>query len=267
MEKLKNLFSYISFVSLIMMHSSCKENANILLFESNSAYIYFAQPPGPDALASNELYPDSLNFTFTLEPSENKLEKVLEIPVKVAGKAIPKAREFKVELDPEKSTIQLSLVKIESSIIEADSINGVVRVRIKNDAILRTGRFFAQLKMVDNEYFRVGHQYNSKIRIGVSDILNQPHWWDVWYRHFGDYYFEKFEKWIEIYYLGADPSPEFYEPHLYPGPYYYWGRMPEIDEQFMFPITFMYISKLKKYFEDNEVYPDGDKTKPRIKLP
>ena len=70
---------------------------------------------------------------------------------------------------------------------------------------------------------------------------------------------------MEIYAYGVDPTPELY--NNIPPPYYYWNQMPTFVSATSFPITIMYIEKLKKYFQDNVVYPNGDTTQPRILLP
>lgn len=48
----------------------------------------------------------------------------------------------------------------------------------------------------------------------------------------------------------------------------YWDQMPYYaGYPSWYPSTFMFIGKLKQYFIDHEVYPDGDTSKPRITLP
>ena len=65
--------------------------------------------------------------------------------------------------------------------------------------------------------------------------------------------------------MGADPNLEKYGPDT--GKQLYWGQMPYYTVSSWYPSTFMFIRKLKQYFIDNEVYPDGDTSKPRITLP
>ena len=76
----------------------------------------------------------------------------------------------------------------------------------------------------------------------------------------------KYAKWQEIYFYGADPNVEKWGPNT--GKLLYWDQMPYYaGYPSWYPSTFMFISKLKQYFIDHEVYPDGDTSKPRITLP
>lgn len=96
-------------------------------------------------------------------------------------------------------------------------------------------------------------------------MLTEPTWWNTWRTAFGPFYKEVLQQWMQIYYLGADPSPHLTEGT--PGPVYYWNNMPSSATQSWYPVTYMYIGTLKKYFDENIVYPNGDTTKERILLP
>jgi hypothetical protein len=96
--------------------------------------------------------------------------------------------------------------------------------------------------------------------------LQAPSWWPSWERYFGVFVREKYAKWQEIYFYGADPNVEKWGPNT--GKLLYWDQMPYYaGYPSWYPSTFMFISKLKQYFIDHEVYPDGDTSKPRITLP
>ncbi|MNE05975.1 hypothetical protein D3C80_985500 [compost metagenome] len=121
------------------------------------------------------------------------------------------------------------------------------------------------LRLEGNSEFVPGNVYNQKIKIVVDDILNEPLWWNTWKNYFGPYQKEVFQQWMQIYYLGADPSPDLYTAA--PGPVYYWNNMPTSANGSWYPVTFNYIQVLKQYFIDHQVYPNGDSTKERIQLP
>ena len=87
--------------------------------------------------------------------------------------------------------------------------------------------------------------------IVMNENLAKPDWWDNWmaWGYFGNYYPEVYRKWIEIYYLGADPN-------YYNGEPLYWNNMPPSPSASWYPVLDMYYKQLKLYFEENDVYPD-----------
>ena len=118
----------------------------------------------------------------------------------------------------------------------------------------------------NNENFQVGASELLAAKLVFSDILQAPSWWPSWERYFGVFVREKYAKWQEIYFYGADPNVEKWGPNT--GKLLYWDQMPYYaGYPSWYPSTFMFISKLKQYFIDHEVYPDGDTSKPRITLP
>lgn len=265
MKKINNkILLLIGFLACFF--SSCKENADLLMFDTDSSYIYFALPNNTVG-ATRELYRDSLDFSFAFEPEESREEKVLNIPIKVAGMALNRDREVSFEIVNEGTTIDLTKIQMGKAIIKADSVTGSLTLNVKNYPALRNDIFTLNLRLLPNDEFKIGNEFNKKMRLKISDQLVEPTWWRVWVRVLGPYYYEVYQKWIEIYYPGADPSPEFYNPTQNPGPWYSWKRMPGSATASLYPVTFMYIKKLKEYFQQNEIYPNGDRTKPRILIP
>ncbi len=121
------------------------------------------------------------------------------------------------------------------------------------------------LMMKDNGHFKVGNVYNGKLKIKFTNRLLQPVWWTRWRTYFGDFTPEVLKLWIQIYYLGADPSPHLTDGT--PGPVYYWNNMPFSPSLTSYHVTHMYIEVLRKYLIEHPTYPNGDVTKPRIYLP
>ncbi len=267
MKKIKKYTITAIFGLLLLIVQSCKENADLMMFDVTKSYIYFAVPKVPQGGFNTEYYLDSLNYSFAMDNDEDNNEELLEIPIKVAGKASNMDREVKFEVLSEESNMDMSLVHIGNATIPANKLEGKISIRVKNDESLKLGRYNLYLGLKENENFKIGNDFNKKLRVIISDQLIQPSWWSRWSSVLGPYYFEVYQKWIQIYYLGVDPTPDFYSPELNPGPWYYWDRMPIQANQSLYPITYMYARVLKQYFADNEVYPNGDTSKPRILLP
>ena len=88
--------------------------------------------------------------------------------------------------------------------------------------------------------------------------------WDagILNNRFGPFYREVYLEWINLYTLGSDPTlhPINNEP-------LYWNNMPPYYYAGAWGVLDMYINRLKTYFKDNDIYPDGDTTKEPIRLP
>lgn len=253
----------ISFICLIAsLIFGCSQNADILDYDKATSYIYFAYP-NPDTRAVQK-YTDSIFYSFALDDSIGIEEKTLKIPIAASGLSSTQDRNYTIQIS-EKSDYDPNLTSISEPIIRKGMFIDTLYINIKRGKQLSSKQMTLVLDMIDNESFKVGNTFNKSLKIAFADILVQPSWWNTWRTYFGDYQKEKYQKWIELYPLGADPSPEYY--NNIPGPYYYWNRMPTFVSTGIFTITIMYIEKLKKHFEDNVVYPNGDNTQPRILLP
>jgi len=269
MTVMKNLNKHIKlviFVVFLLLLQSCKENADFVRFNADDAYVYFSLK-NTNLGFKEELYMDSLSYSFALEKEEERDIKTLTIPLKIAGIPEDRDREVSFDIVKSESTIDLSKVSLGRGIIPANKVDGTLEITLTNYPALREANSALKLLLHENHEFKIGNEYNKSMKIIVSDQLTEPKWWKTWSRYFGPYYQEVYQKWMELYYLGADPSPEFYNPVQFPGPYYYWDRMPENASRGMHPVTFLYISRLKTYFQEHIIYPNADPTLPRILLP
>lgn len=248
--------------SAILFLVSCKENTNILDFNSDQSYIYFAYP-NPNTRAV-EKYLDSIYYSFSLDEDLSVQEKTIAIPMQVAGLQIGSARNYELVID-ESSDYDPAIVQLSEPVIGAGKYVDTLYVKIRRDQQLQSKEMNLVLRLMPNDHFRSGHLYNQRIKIRFSDILTEPTWWRVWSTFMGPFHKEVFQKWMQIYYLGVDPTPELYGN--FPAPYYYWNEMPTSATQSWHPVTFMHIAVLKKYFQDHVVYPNGDTTQSRILLP
>ncbi|MCA5005694.1 DUF4843 domain-containing protein [Sphingobacterium sp. WQ 366] len=250
---------------IIFLFNSCEKNQNIEVYDQNESYIHFAVPnTGTTSQRQGELFVDSLNFSFVFE-DVNLENKRMAIPINIIGVAKSSDRSYQVEIDEKNSNIDLTSIDLETPVIKANHTVDSLFVNIKKTDKLREGTFYLYLNLKDNENFKLGHSKNTRMKISITNRLSQPIWWTRWINFFGPYNQEVYQKWIQIYYLGADPSPDIYGK--FPAPYYYWDNMPPSASASSYPVTFMYIRKLKEYFMENAVYPNGDLSKPRIYLP
>lgn len=255
-------FAYF-FIPILLLAAACNENENILSYDTKDAYIYFAYPH-PDSRVQ-EKFLDSVEYNFALDEDLTLTEKRIAIPIRIAGDSKPQDRTYTFQVVADQSTYNPNLVTLTNPVIRANQFVDTLYITIKRDAELQEAQQQLVLTMVENESFMVGHEFNRTMKIKFSDILTEPRWWNTWRTYFGPFHKEVFQKWMQIYYLGADPSPHLTDGT--PGPVYYWNNMPSSTTINWYPVTHMYIGVLKKYFEDNVVYPNGDTSKDRILLP
>lgn len=244
-----------------LLFLGCKEH-ELKEFDLKNAYINFAVPDHSDM--PKERFLDSMTYSFATDTVIGIKAKTLAIPIKIGGLVHDKDRKFSFEIVPT-SDYDPDLVSISEPIIRANKYEDTLFVSIKRDKALLTKEMNIILRLNSNENFNVGHLHNSILNIKFNDILLIPNWWNEWEMYFGPFYKEVFQQWMVVYYLGSDLTADIYTGK--PGPVYFWRNMPEFPNPEWFPITFMHISLLKKYFEDHVVYPNGDNSQERILLP
>ncbi len=248
-------------VLLILCLFGCKEN-DLIDYNTADSYVYFAYPNSNKK--SVEKFTDSIYYSFAADEDLTLTEKTIKIPIKIAGLPTSQNREYKYVIS-DSSDYDASLVSISEPKIAGNAYEDTLRIKIKRSSILSEKEMMIKLVMESNENFIKGHRFNQSIKLVFSDILVEPTWWNTWRRYFGTYHKEILQKWMQIYYLGADMSPHLTEGT--PGPIYYWNNMPSSATPSWYPITFMYLGILKDYFANNVVYPNGDSSQDRILLP
>ncbi|QNR85154.1 DUF4843 domain-containing protein [Pedobacter riviphilus] len=246
----------------IFLLGSCKENDNLLDYDTSTSYIYFAQPNADKR--SEEKWIDSISYSFALDVQGLK-EKTIAIPLRVSGVATAQNRKVNYAVNYDKSKANFEILTFSDPIIRAGRFTDTLYMKIRNTSELNTRIMSVVLDLKDNDDFKVGNQSNRSIKISFTNQLLEPKWWKTWVKVFGPYKPEVYRLWIQLYQLGADPSPDLYG--VYPAPYYYWDNMPTFASASSFPVTYMYIDVLRKYLREHEVYPNGDTTQPRIYLP
>ncbi|MGN0020771.1 MAG: DUF4843 domain-containing protein [Sphingobacterium hotanense] len=254
------MIKVIALIALLVGLSACQKQ-NRLPFEERLSFVHFNLPAINDGSISKRL--DSLDFSFVHESAALKT-KTISIPLSLAGSTRPYDREVNVLIDKEESDINLSRVKVRPPVLRTDRFTDTLYISITRDSSMIEKTYALTLRINQNEHFQIGPVDKSVIKIFVSDQLLIPYWWRDWIDYFGQYHPEVYRAWINIYKIGLDKSAPVDPRDL---PNFAWNNMPSFPIPKNYPVTFFYINELKRYFEENIVYPEGDPTKPRIKLP
>lgn len=244
--------------------ASCSEK-DIDSFDKGNSYIYFDIPYilASDGTESANRQ-DSISYSFALDAEEVR-DTTIKVVVKVIGMAADYDRPYNLEVISDKTTATSAEWNpdiINNRSIKAGELTDTIRINVQRTETLQNEWMKIYLRIIPNENFAIGYDNLKEVKVSFSDILAKPDWWDTWMGrgYFGNYYPEVYRKWIEIYYLGADPN-------TYNGEPLYWNNMPPFPNPSTYPVLFMYYQQLKIYFEENDVYPDGDTSLPPIKLP
>lgn len=249
-------------VLLLFLFTQCKENENIGKYNNADSYIYFGYLNSD--IHATEKFMDSIHYSFALDNNPDRQDITIDIPVNIGGLAINSERKYSFVVSPT-SEFNPDIVQISEPIIRSGRYIDSLSVTIQKADELMTKKMKIVLELRPNNNFQLGNYYNRQFKISFDNILEKPEWWDIWDDYFGPYYKEVFQQWMRIYYLGLDPTPDYYGSSS--GPYYYWYRMPDFTSERIFPVTMMMIERLKKYFEDNVVHPNNNPNQERILLP
>jgi hypothetical protein len=192
--KTRNYCSWLFF--FLLMIGGCKENDQLLTYDTAQSYIYFAYP-NPDTRVL-EKYMDSVEYNFAVDEDLSLTEKRLAIPVRTSGLAVGQSRNYRIEVDEELSDFDPSLVSVSETIIGSGKLVDTLYITIQRGQALQEKGQQMVLTMVPNESFKVGNEFNRKIRIKFGDVLTEPRWWNTWLLFFGPYHKEVYQKWMQI---------------------------------------------------------------------
>lgn len=252
---------------MMLTLSSCNEDIDN--FEEQSNFIYFDMPHVLDEYGRETTKRvEELSYSFELDDI-SVTSYTFKIPVNAISLPQTEDRSYRVEVIADETTAESEdwdTGCIENKSIKAGELFDTIYVKVNRTESLKTEWRTIALRIVPNENFGVGYGNLLTAKVTFSDQLVPPDWWPSFQNYFGEFCREKFLKWREIYYLGADPNKEKWGPNT--GKPLYWDNMPYYSTvPSWYPTTFMFIKVLKQYFIDNEVYPDGDTSKPRVSIP
>lgn len=264
MNKLIKMFASVLFLFLLY---SCEQDID--KFDDGENYIYFDIPFVLDQYGRpTTVRQDSLSYSFAYD-GLSVASYTFKIPVAIVGLRHSNDRNYQVEIVKDSTNAadnEWDSSVLKDLVISREMLTDTLFITVNRTKAIQTEWHSIVLSILPNENFELGDPKLQTVKISYSDIVIPPAWWKKWQKTFGEFSREKYIKWQEIYYLGADPNPETMGPNK--GAALYWNNMPYYSTTpSLYPVTYMYIRLLKQYFIDHVVYPDGDTTKPRILLP
>lgn len=254
------LWPWIFGISLFFF-CSCQQKDAIAPYDVAKSYVYFGTPRFNLGSYTEQL--DSLVFSFAFE-ADSLRKKTLAFPVQLIGQKKDYDRAIGFRIRADQTTLPDSLLTVISPVMRAGRFQDTLFIQLGRNTFLRKGQYHLVGELYSTDTFDPGGANATRFHVVITDQLSEPSWWINWRNIFGEYKKEVFKKWIEIYYPGVDPTPPLTE---FDHPHFAWDNMPFYPFAEYYPVTFFYIDRLKRYFEEHVVYPDGDTTKPRILLP
>ncbi|MDF2514907.1 MAG: hypothetical protein K0R59_203 [Sphingobacterium sp.] len=247
---------------LLLFAYGCKEGSELAVFDPKAAFVSFGIPRINIGNLRENL--DSLSFSFVFE-SDTTDEKILAFPLILVGQQQNRDREVAFRIVDSETTISSKYLTIPKPTIRANRFQDTLFVHVRRDKSFRQQIYTLALELQENSNFKPGSASRSHFKLQITDQFLEPPWWNDWSNSFGNYRSEVYQKWVDIYYPGADRTPPVFEGDK---PNFAWNNMPKVPlNKGFYPVTYFFIDQLKKYFEDNAIYPDGDTSKPRIYLP
>lgn len=141
---------------------------------------------------------DSIVYSFALHP--DKQEDTVEIPFKLVGLAVGQDREIGVEVVKEETTAQENdHFIIERSELAADSIKGILKVKVKKTPELENHNLVATFRLCGNENFAAAPVNENTYKIVLTNYLAEPTGWP-----FGEYSRIKHQFVIQILGIATD---------------------------------------------------------------
>jgi hypothetical protein len=164
------------FLFVIILFTACKENDNIIGYDTDNSYVYFAYP-NPDTRVK-ERFLDSINYNFALDEYLTITQKKIAIPIRIGGNAVSYDRNYVFKVDPS-SNYNPALITLSSPVIAANKYVDTLYITIARGADLLEEKQELILSIEANDAFGVGHYYNKTLRITFSDIVTEPSWWNL----------------------------------------------------------------------------------------
>lgn len=265
MKRIAFKYSWFLIYLLGTLIVSC-QNKDIDSYNDGDSYIYFDIPYELDAYGQETNYrQDSISYSFALDDAV-VTDTILKIVVKIIGMPVNYDRAYTIETIDEQTTVadeDWNPEILKNRVIKAGELTDTLRLNIKRTEKIKEQWLQVVFRILPNEEFQIGYANLQTVKVSFSDILAQPKWWVNWESVFGEFCREKYRKWIELYYYGADSGTSFEN-----GQILYWDNMPATPGVVSwYPTLYMYVRLMKRYFIDNEVYPDGDTSLPRVTIP
>lgn len=186
--KMKRLIYIIYLLTVICVLGACTKD-DYLQYDVNMASVRFVYPAYGN---------DSTVYSFALHPGQEEGE--VTIPVKLIGLASSSIREFGVDVVKEQSTaIENEDFVIVDRTLQADSIKGVLKVKVKKTTSLDSHDLSVTFRLSGNSEFSAAPINESTYKIVLTNQLTKPVGWP-----FGEYSRIKHEFVISVTGVGTD---------------------------------------------------------------
>lgn len=196
--KLRNIFLIITLIATFI---SCKKE-EIMLFDREETGIYFQAGNKTMMYGRNEVYYDSLSFSFSNAPYKS-IDTILSVKIRTMGVIKDYPRPIKLSVDQNKSTAIAGVhyvLDLSKAIIPANGseINFQVKFLRTQDILDKIVSLI--LKLEENEHFKLYFNFQKNtnnvystgslikadiFKFNISEIYTMPSYWS----YFGSTYF------------------------------------------------------------------------------
>lgn len=149
---------------------------------------------------THESAKDSIDYCFGLA---GKIERDrIGIELKVAGEVCDYDRDFKLEINAASTAregVHFEIAPVHHK-IRAHRTSDTLWVDVINTPEMKTGQFFLQLDLVENEHFSLCFPERNSCKIYLTDHITRPEWWDTWHETegLGLYSEKKYRLFIQV---------------------------------------------------------------------
>lgn len=191
----------ISLLSLSALVVGC-DNENYLLYDTDSKdKIFFVS--------------DSLEFDYGFEQDK---DVDFIVPAKVIGFRPAEDLEIKIEAISGTNTTKGTHYDIANAVLMKDSVNTVISLDFKLDAMTPDTKYIAKLSIVENDNFAPSYITTCTV-VFSNSALTQPEWWDLSY--LGDYTEAKHRSFVSYFWASEDMNALTFSRIAYTDG---WGR-------------------------------------------
>ncbi len=239
----------------------------VMQYDTSTNYIYVDMP---FVLGSETEKQEEIRYSFA-QFNADVQEAIVNVPVSITGLPIDSDRALSLSVVKDKTTAldsEWDMSSIENLVVPAGSTKMYVPLKVYRSEILLTEERILTFKLNSNENFTALDDEITEVTVKFSDILIEPDWWASYVKYFGTYYPEVYRQWQKIYYYGFDTKKH----NDYPHDLLYWDNMPNFISNHAlmnhyYGTLLFAVDVMKKYFNDNDIYPNGDTTLAPIRLP
>lgn len=229
---------YIAIALCLTLWMTACRDADREMFSDSRSGVYFKL----ENLAEDTtlvVRQDTVVYTFAYE-SEEVQEREVCLPVELVGLAADRERKYRIEVLPAANTVEgidYQTINLEQVFAAGKTVDSLRVVWNRDTSMARVAKRL-DIRILGGDDFGLGVKEYTYVSLQVSDILEEPDWWEAWSSALGDYHPTKLREWYKIY--GMNPLPEITSA---------W----EISFM-MYPQECAAIMQLKELFDNEEFY-------------